>query len=120
MLPGKYKIDLEPEAIPVQLSARNVTEALREPLKKELDRMTKLGIMSHVTQATDWVHNLVYVLKPSGELQICLDPWLINKHITRHTHYMSDFNDVLMTLNKGKYFPTLDAKEGYWNVKISE
>ena len=73
-----------------------------------------------VTQVTELVHNLVYVLKPLGELQICLDPWLINKHITQHTHYISNFNDVLMTLTKGKYFLTLDTKADYLNVNLSD
>ena len=120
LLLGEYEIDVDPEATPVQLPARNEPEALRESLTKELNRMMKLGIIFPVTQATKLVHNLVYVLKPSGELWICLDPWLINKHITWHTHYMSNFNDVLMTLAKEKYFSTLDAKAGYWNVKLSE
>ena len=65
LLPGEYEIDLDPEVTPVQLPARNVPEALRQPLKEELNRMMKLGIISPVTQATEWVHNLVYVLKPS-------------------------------------------------------
>ena len=46
LLPGEYEIGLDPEATLVQLPARNVPEALRDPLKKELDRMMKLGIIS--------------------------------------------------------------------------
>ena len=54
-LPGVYEIDLYPEAASVQLLARDVPEALREPSKKELNRMMKLGIISRACHTGDRV-----------------------------------------------------------------
>ena len=34
LLPGEYEINLDPKATPVQLPARNVPGALKEPLEK--------------------------------------------------------------------------------------
>ena len=36
---GEYKIEFKPDAKPVHLSTRNIPEALRALLKKELDRI---------------------------------------------------------------------------------
>ena len=59
LLPGEYDIDLDPDAVPVQMSARNILEALWEPLKKELDWLVKLEVISAVSVAIVWMHNLV-------------------------------------------------------------
>lgn len=55
-------------------STRRMTEALREPIKNELQRMVDNDIIMKVEEPTDWVHNLVYVSKDNGYLCICLDP----------------------------------------------
>ena len=46
----------------MHLPARNVPEALHEPLKRQLNRMVKMGVITPVHEATDWCHNLVYVM----------------------------------------------------------
>ena len=62
ILPGEYSIEFKKDAKPVHLSARDVPEALCVPMKKELDRMVTMGVITPVHEATDW-HNLVYVTK---------------------------------------------------------
>ena len=42
-LPGEYSIELKKDTKPLHLPARNVTEALYQPLKRELGRMVKIG-----------------------------------------------------------------------------
>ena len=52
-----------------------------QPLKEELSRMEKMGVICKmdINEATDWCHNLVLVHKPSGKLRVCLDPRTINQ-----------------------------------------
>ena len=42
--------------------------------KTELDRITKEGIITEVKEHTEWINLIVPVMKPSGNLRLCLDP----------------------------------------------
>ena len=87
-LPGEYSIELKKDAKPVHLPARNVPEALHEPLKRQQNRMVKMGVITPVHEATDWCHNLVYVNKADKSLRICLDPQNLNKWIQVPKYYI--------------------------------
>ena len=62
-LPGKHRIHLEEQAVPVIKPARRVLTHLREELKKELDRLEKKGIIARVEEPTDWVNQMVWKRK---------------------------------------------------------
>ncbi|XP_034068255.1 uncharacterized protein LOC117543794 [Gymnodraco acuticeps] len=59
VLPFTYKIQLKENAQPVVHAARRVPAPLRDRLKKELDRMTMLGVIKKVEEPTDWVNSMV-------------------------------------------------------------
>ena len=104
---------LKDDVIPTQLPARNVPEALRQPLKEELGCMEKMGVITKVEKATDWCDSLVYVVKSDKSMKMCLDPRNLN-HWTKSPKYFCALNkDILLTLSKGRYFSTLDCKSGY-------
>lgn len=120
LFPGEYHIELRPDAEPVIHPPRRIPESLREPLKTELQRMIDLDIIEKVDVPTDWVSSLVYVTKPNGELRICLDPCDLNKSIRREHHYTPTLDDVLPRLANARKFSILDARSGYWNVKLDD
>ena len=68
-LPKVYKIVVDPSGPP-----RRAPIAIQPKLKEELDRMENLGVISKVTEPTDWVSSLVIVHKPDGRIRVCLDP----------------------------------------------
>ena len=74
-------LDVDPTVEPVVQAPQKISYSMLDPLKEEIDRMLKLGVICklHINKATDWVHNLVLVCKPNGKLCICLDPHTINK-----------------------------------------
>ncbi|XP_037526544.1 uncharacterized protein LOC119403985 isoform X3 [Rhipicephalus sanguineus] len=53
-LKTRYRMVLDPDAVPVIQPARRVPLALQEPLKKELQRMTREGIIVKENEPTDW------------------------------------------------------------------
>lgn len=61
VLPYVYKIQLKASAQSVVHSARRVPAPLKDRLKKELDRMTSLGVIKRVEEPTDWVNSMVCV-----------------------------------------------------------
>ena len=99
---------------------RRVPEALRGPLKKELDSLVEQGIIARVEQPTNWVNSLVCVTKSNGDLRICLDPKDLNRAIKRPHHFTPTLDDVLSKLNGASWFSILDARSGYWNIKLDQ
>ena len=115
---GEFHITLDPAVPPVIHPPRRVPEALREPLKKELEALVVQGIITKVDEPTDWVNSLVCVTKRNGTLRLCLDPKDLNRAIKRPHHRTPTLEDILPKLNGAKYFSIVDARSGYWNIKL--
>lgn len=80
--PGKCNFRVDPDVAPVVCPPRKIPTALRSRLKDELDSMEKNGVISKVTEPTDWVNALVVVESPkTGKLRVCLDSRPLNKAI---------------------------------------
>ncbi|KAK2152489.1 hypothetical protein NP493_2450g00002 [Ridgeia piscesae] len=87
---------------------------------KELKRMIEIDVIEKVDQPTDWVDSVVYVTKPPGELRICLYPKDLNNYVRRPHHYTQVIDDILPKLQGASVFSILDARSGYWNVKLDD
>ena len=111
---GEVSLKVSPDAQPVQLPPRAVPQSVMSKLKKELDKMEAEGIIRACPEATDWVHNIVTVVKKDGSLRLCLDPRNLNKYLVRQIHYTASWEDAQHSFRNGSYFSTLDAKSGYW------
>ena len=96
---------------------RKVPVALRHRLKEELDKLVKEGIITSVTDLTKWVSSLVLVNKQE-KLRICIDPQDLNKAVLRSHYPVPTIEDVATRLNKVKVFSVLDAKNGFWQIKL--
>lgn len=119
--PGECTIHLNPAAVPVVYPPRRIPFMLRDRLKEELDSMEKAGIIVKVTEPTDWVNALVVVEKPRiGKLRVCLDPRDLNKAIKRPHYPLPPLDDITPKLAGAQFFSVLDAKSGYWTIKLSE
>jgi len=81
--------------------------------------MEKLSIITKVKEPTDWVSSLIVVTKPNGDLRICIDPTHLNKAIKRSHYPLPTIEDILPKLSKAKVFSLLDAKDGFWQVKLT-
>ena len=86
----------------------------------ELDSLVKQEIRSPVTYPTDWVNSCVCVTKPNGKIRLCLDPKDLHSAIKRPHYVTPTLEDVLTRLNGAKYFSILDARSGYWNIKLDD
>ena len=82
-MPGEYNIRLNPDVQPVQDAPRRVPVALRDQVKRKLEQLGEQDILALVTTPTDWISSMVEVVKPNGQLRICLDPKNLNKAVQR-------------------------------------
>ncbi|XP_019220499.2 uncharacterized protein LOC109204242 [Oreochromis niloticus] len=119
-LPFTYKIALKENAKPVVHAARRVPVPLKDKLKKELDRMTALGVIRKVEEPTDWVNSMVCVKKKSGDLRICMDPKDLNENIRREHYQIPKREEITCEMAGARYFTKLDSSQGFWQLKLDE
>ena len=117
---GEHAIQLDPDAQPVQHAPRRVPVALRDRLKKELDKLVKNDIICPVTKPTRWVNSLVVVLKKDGNLRICLDPKDLNRAVQREHYPLPTIEDVATRLHGAKVFTILDVRAGFNHLVLEE
>ena len=118
-LPGEYHIEIDPNIRPVQHTPRSVPVPLKAKLKEKIDEMEKEGIIIQESKPTDWISSLVAVQKP-GKLRVCIDPQDLNRGIKRPKYQMPTVNEVLPKLARAKVFTVLDAKDGFYQVKLDK
>ena len=113
-------LDVDPTIEPVVQAPHKIPHGMLNPLKSELDRMLKLGVIHklHINEATDWVHNLVLARKPNGKLCVCLDPHAINKALRFNIHNAKTFPDITSKVKSVKYVSKIDANSGFWTLPM--
>ena len=70
--PVKIKMKSDPRPYSVT-TARRIPIPLLGKIEKELKRMKDNGAIEEETEPTEWVSPIVTVLKPSGDVCICVD-----------------------------------------------
>lgn len=82
--------------------------------------MERNGIITKVNEPTEWVNGLVVAEKPcTGKLRVCLDPRDLNKAIKRPHYPFPTLDDVTPQLAGAQHFSVMDARSGYWNIKLT-
>ena len=80
--------------------------------------MEKLDVIQKVDEPTDWVNSMVTIVKPNGNLRICIDPRDLNKAVKRDYYPMSTIDDIVTRMPNAKVFSVLDASSGFWQVQL--
>ena len=118
-LKDSYCIKLKQGAQPFALSAsRRIPIPLLPKVKQELERMTKLGVITEVTEPTDWCAGMVIVPKPNGQVRICVDLTKLNANVCRERHVLPSVETLLGQLGGAKHFSKLDAISGFWQIEM--
>ena len=115
------RIQLRDDAKPTSVyTARKVPQPLMPTVKEELEKMKKDGVISPVTEPTDWCSPLVVVPKPKGGVRLCIDLTSLNKAVKREAYPMASVDESLAKLAGSKVFTKLDARSGYWQIPLDE
>lgn len=94
---------------------------LHYKLKSELQAMENKGVITKVTEPTEWVNALVCVEKPNAsKLRICTDPKVLNDYIKRPHYPMRTIDGVTAKLAGATYFTVIDATKGYYSCQLTE
>ena len=109
---------LDANVTPVIRPPSRIPLAMEESVKRELDRMIKIGAITPVSEPTEWVSQMVAAKKKDGIISICIDPRDLNKALKRPHHPMRTIEDVASRMFNATVFSTLDARSGFWQIKL--
>eukprot|EP00731_Ephydatia_muelleri_P004849 Em0002g1025a len=120
-LGGEYTIKLKNDAQPFALyTARHIPIPLQKQVKTELDRMEAMGVISKVTEPTQWCAGMVVVPKSNGTVRICVDLKPLNDNVLREIHPLPKVDETLAQLTGASVFSKLDANSGFWQVPLAK
>lgn len=118
-LPITYCMKLDKEAQPVVRPARRIPAAMQHKVKAELERMVAMGVITPVSEPTDWVSSMVATHKKnSDEIRLCIDPRDLNKFLKRPHHPMRTVEEVAAQMPNSTVFSVLDAKSSFWQIAL--
>ena len=118
---GEYTIRLKPDAVPHAIhTPRKVPLPLKDAVEKELRHMEELGVISKVSEPTEWCAGMVVVPKASGKVRICVDLKPLNESVMREVHPLPSVDSTLAQLADSKIFSKLDTNSGFWQVPLVE
>ncbi|CAB3983559.1 Hypothetical predicted protein [Paramuricea clavata] len=115
-----YHMEVDPMADPVIHPPRKVPHPLRDQLAETLENMVKQGVLQKVDGPSDWVNSMVVVQKKDGSLRICIDPKDLNRALKREHHQLPTIEEITARMPGARYFSTLDARSGYWQIPLDE
>lgn len=119
-LPARYIMRIDPNVPPVVKPARKIPQAMEKKVKNALDDMMQKGVITPETEPTEWVSQMVAAEKKNGDIRICLDPRDLNKALKRPHYPMRTADDVASRIGNAKVFSTLDAKAGFWQIRMDK
>ena len=90
-------------------------------IRGEMTKLVQEMLRDEVIQesASPWASPVVLVRKKDGTLRFCIDYLHLNAVTHKDTFSLPRINDLLDQM-QGKIFSTLDAKRGYWQIKVHE
>lgn len=82
--PITYSMTVDPSVQPVVRPAHRIPLAMQSHVKAELDRMESLGVITTISEPTDWVSSMVATHKKDRqEIRLCINPKDLNSALKR-------------------------------------
>ena len=111
----EYVIDTA-DSQSIRLIPRRVPFVLRDKITKMVQEMLKGEVIQE--SASLWASPVVLVRKKDGGLRFCVDYRRLNAVTHKDTFPLPRIDDLLDQLKGKNIFSTLDAKQGYWQIRV--
>jgi hypothetical protein len=112
-----YHIELKPDAIPYHARAFPVPKIHEQTLRKEVERLCKLGVLKRINHS-EWGAPTFIIPKKDGSVRFISDFRELNKCIKRKPYPIPLIQDILLKLEGFKYATSLDLNMGYYHIKL--
>ncbi|XP_015779025.1 PREDICTED: uncharacterized protein K02A2.6-like [Acropora digitifera] len=115
----QLKIPIDAEVQPVAQPIRRVPYHLRDKLTNKLKELFELDIIEKVSGPSTWLSPVVVVLKPTGDIHLCVDMRQANMAVKRERYPIPTIDKVLQDLNQSKFFSKLDLNSAYHQIELA-
>ena len=121
-LEGEINITLKPNVVPYVASVYRVAHPLQEPLKQELDKLIKQGIIVPLGKYTpsECLNSFVCIKKPNGKIRLSLDLTQLNIFIVHLHHDSKLVEGLLPKLVGAKVFSIVDACSSFFMMLLNK
>jgi len=110
-------LELKKDAVPKHHKAFPVAKIHEATLKKELDRLCKLGVLKKNSDST-WAAPTFIIPKKNGTVQFISDFRYLNKCLVRKPYPIPKIADVLQKIEGLEWATSLDLNMGYNTVHL--
>jgi hypothetical protein len=114
-----HKIPLKPECKPVKQALRRMKPKIILKIKEEVEKQLKAGFLSTVTYS-DWVANIVPVLKKDGKVRTCVDYRDLNWASPKDNFPLPHIDTLVDNTATNAVFSFMDGFSGYNQIKMAE
>ena len=90
----------------------------RTLIDAEVQRMLDMDVIE--PSSGPWSAPVVLIPKPDGSIRFCIDYRKLNAVTTNDSYALPRVDDCLDSLGDARYFTTLDANCGYWQIDVNE
>lgn len=113
----KHRIDTG-DAQPWKCNPRPISQTKRRGLDSALDELLQTGVVRR--SDSPWGFPVVLVEKKDGTFRLCVDYRRLNEFTRKDAYPLPDISSLVSNLGGAKYFTTLDASRGYFQVEMDE
>ena len=104
------------DAYPVRQNPRRVSPGEREVVREQVRNMLAMGAIQ--PSRSPWASPIVLVAKKDGSCRFCVDYRRVNDITIKDRFPLPQIADMLGVLGGARYFASLDAASGYWQVPM--
>ena len=115
---GEHYIQTLPGRGPLTSKLRPTSPAHRRVIREEVAKMVEHGVIRQ--SSSPWSSPIVLVKKKDGTVRFCVDFRKLNDITIKDAFPLPRTSDLLESFQGAKYFSTLDAAAGYWQVPLNE
>lgn len=115
-----YKIKLKDGAVPHAVAtSRRIAQPLFIKLKTKLNNLEEKGVLSKVSEPTEWCANLVLVPKPNqDDFRLTIDSAPLAEAVVRDRITLPSVEESLSKMAGAKVFSKIDCKDGFWQIPL--
>ncbi|GJV17716.1 putative reverse transcriptase domain-containing protein [Tanacetum coccineum] len=114
----KFRIELDPGAIPVAKSPYRLAPSKMEELSGQLKELQDKGFIR--PSSSPWGAPVLFVKKKDGSFRMCIDYRELNKLTIKNRYPLPRIDDLFDQLQGSQYFSKIDLRSGYHQLRVHE